>query len=117
MDTTGKKKKEVSAGKSGFVCGLSAAEWGELENWIFNQLQKAKLGLSPIKKITLAAWMMEFGDKHDLPAMYRFLKWGQQAFENFSVVPPDTGICHQVNLEYLAQTVWTKKEKVKITDK
>ena len=44
---------------------------------------------------------------------YRFLKWGQQAFENFSVVPPGTGICHQVNLEYLAQTVWTKKEKVK----
>ena len=44
---------------------------------------------------------------------YRFLKWGQQAFENFSVVPPDTGICHQVNLEYLAQTVWTKKEKIK----
>lgn len=42
---------------------------------------------------------------------YRFLKWGQQAFENFSVVPPDTGICHQVNLEYLAQTVWTKKRK------
>ncbi len=40
---------------------------------------------------------------------YRFLKWGQQAFSNFSVVPPGTGICHQVNLEYLAQTVWTKK--------
>ncbi|MGL4325419.1 MAG: aconitase family protein, partial [Beijerinckiaceae bacterium] len=36
---------------------------------------------------------------------YRFLKWGQQAFENFSVVPPGTGICHQVNLEYLSQTV------------
>ncbi|PTM51784.1 aconitate hydratase AcnA [Phreatobacter oligotrophus] len=46
---------------------------------------------------------------------YRFLKWGQQAFKNFSVVPPGTGICHQVNLEYLAQTVWTKKEKVKKT--
>jgi len=42
---------------------------------------------------------------------YRFLKWGQQAFSNFSVVPPGTGICHQVNLEYLAQTVWTKKGK------
>src|SRR5271165_1117105 len=42
---------------------------------------------------------------------YRFLKWGQQAFSNFSVVPPGTGICHQVNLEYLAQTVWTSKEK------
>ncbi|MFN0218356.1 MAG: aconitate hydratase AcnA [Hyphomicrobium sp.] len=37
---------------------------------------------------------------------YNFLKWGQGAFENFRVVPPGTGICHQVNLEYLAQTVW-----------
>jgi aconitate hydratase len=42
---------------------------------------------------------------------YTFLKWGQDAFSNFSVVPPGTGICHQVNLEYLAQTVWTAKEK------
>jgi aconitate hydratase len=41
---------------------------------------------------------------------YKFLKWGQGAFENFRVVPPGTGICHQVNLEYLAQAVWTKKE-------
>ena len=41
---------------------------------------------------------------------YTFLKWGQTAFDNFSVVPPGTGICHQVNLEYLAQTVWTKEE-------
>ena len=38
---------------------------------------------------------------------YNFLKWGQGAFKNFRVVPPGTGICHQVNLEYLAQTVWT----------
>ena len=38
---------------------------------------------------------------------YAFLRWGQQAFENFRVVPPGTGICHQVNLEYLAQVVWT----------
>ena len=41
---------------------------------------------------------------------YRFLKWGQQAFQNFRVVPPGTGICHQVNVEYLGQTVWTKEE-------
>jgi aconitate hydratase A / 2-methylisocitrate dehydratase len=41
---------------------------------------------------------------------YEFLKWGQTAFDNFRVVPPGTGICHQVNLEYLAQTVWTKDE-------
>ena len=39
---------------------------------------------------------------------YDFLKWGQTAFNNFAVVPPGTGICHQVNLEHLAQTVWTK---------
>ncbi len=39
---------------------------------------------------------------------YEFLKWGSQAFSNFRVVPPGTGICHQVNLEYLSQTVWTK---------
>src|ERR1700735_5013478 len=37
---------------------------------------------------------------------YAFLRWGQSAFDNFRVVPPGTGICHQVNLEYLAQTVW-----------
>ncbi|HEY4635693.1 MAG TPA: aconitate hydratase AcnA, partial [Rhodospirillales bacterium] len=41
---------------------------------------------------------------------YTFLKWGQSAFTNFTVVPPGTGICHQVNLEYLAKTVWTEKE-------
>ena len=44
---------------------------------------------------------------------YTFLKWGQGAFDNFRVVPPGTGICHQVNLEYLARTVWTKKIKEK----
>jgi len=42
---------------------------------------------------------------------YEFLRWGTEAFENFRVVPPGTGICHQVNLEYLARTIWTKKEK------
>ncbi len=38
---------------------------------------------------------------------YSFLKWGQKAFDNFRVVPPGTGICHQVNLEYLSQTIWS----------
>ncbi len=42
---------------------------------------------------------------------YQFLKWGQGAFDNFRVVPPGTGICHQVNLEYLAQTVWTDQDQ------
>ncbi|MCQ4326895.1 aconitate hydratase AcnA [Stutzerimonas stutzeri] len=41
---------------------------------------------------------------------YEFLRWGQQAFHNFKVVPPGTGICHQVNLEYLGQVVWTREE-------
>ncbi|MBI1276096.1 aconitate hydratase AcnA [bacterium] len=41
---------------------------------------------------------------------YEFLRWGSKAFNNFRVVPPGTGICHQVNLEYLAKVVWTKKE-------
>jgi len=41
---------------------------------------------------------------------YAFLRWGQNAFANFRVVPPGTGICHQVNLEYLARTVWTRDE-------
>ncbi|MCK8464769.1 aconitate hydratase AcnA [Aliiroseovarius sp. S1339] len=42
---------------------------------------------------------------------YTFLKWGQSAFNNFRVVPPGTGICHQVNLEYLSQTVWTDEDQ------
>jgi len=41
---------------------------------------------------------------------YRFLRWGQDAFDNFRLVPPGTGICHQVNLEYLSQVVWTTEE-------
>ena len=44
---------------------------------------------------------------------YRFLRWGQQAFRNFRVVPPGTGICHQVNLEYLAKVVWSAEVKGK----
>ncbi len=44
---------------------------------------------------------------------YQFLKWGQEAFDNFRVVPPGTGICHQVNLEYLAQTVWIKRDQTR----
>ena len=40
---------------------------------------------------------------------YSFLKWGQQAFKNFRIVPPGTGICHQVNLEYLSKVVWSEK--------
>ncbi len=48
---------------------------------------------------------------------YKFLKWAQRSFDNFRVVPPGTGICHQVNLEYLSRTVWTRKDKVKVDGK
>ena len=48
---------------------------------------------------------------------YKFLKWAQRSFDNFRVVPPGTGICHQVNLEYLSHVVWTKKEKMKVDGK
>src|ERR1700740_2235034 len=48
---------------------------------------------------------------------YQFLKWAQGSVDNFSVVPPGTGICHQVNLEYISRVVWTKKEKMKIDGK
>lgn len=47
---------------------------------------------------------LEFERNHE---RYVFLKWGQKAFQNFSVVPPGTGICHQVNLEYLGKTIWS----------
>jgi aconitate hydratase len=49
----------------------------------------------------------EFKDNQE---RYEFLKWGQEAFDNFCVVPPGTGICHQVNLEYLAKIVWSSDE-------
>jgi aconitate hydratase len=45
---------------------------------------------------------------------YQFLKWGQSAFQNFSVVPPGTGICHQVNLEYLAKVIWQEKDDAEV---
>jgi len=49
---------------------------------------------------------LEYERNHE---RYAFLRWGQEAFNNFRVVPPGTGICHQVNLEYLAQVVWTSE--------
>ncbi len=51
---------------------------------------------------------LEFERNHE---RYAFLRWGQGAFDNFRVVPPGTGICHQVNLEYLAQVVWATEEQ------
>ena len=48
---------------------------------------------------------------------YKFLKWAARSFSNFRVVPPGTGICHQVNLEYLSQTVWTAPGTVRVDGK
>src|SRR5690554_782834 len=74
--------------------------------------------LSPVDLVIDHSVMVDrFGDEvsfQDNVAMeirrngerYAFLRWGQHAFNNFRVVPPGTGICHQVNLEYLAQSVW-----------
>src|SRR5437764_946716 len=56
----------------------------------------------------------EYRQNHE---RYQFLKWSQKSFDNFRVVPPGTGICHQVNLEYLARTVWTKLDEVKLDGK
>ena len=53
----------------------------------------------------------EFERNHE---RYAFLRWGQEAFDNFRVVPPGTGICHQVNLEYLGKVVWTTEENGRI---
>jgi len=50
---------------------------------------------------------LEFQRNHE---RYAFLRWGQEAFQNFRVVPPGTGICHQINLEYLAQVVWVSTD-------
>ncbi|MFT3987937.1 MAG: aconitate hydratase AcnA [Aestuariivirga sp.] len=63
---------------------------------------------------TLSAFKQNVNLEYDRNGeRYTFLKWGQGAFNNFRVVPPGTGICHQVNLEYLAKTVWTREDKVK----
>lgn len=78
--------------------------------------------LSPVDLVIDHSVMVEhFGDKDAFEKnveieyernmeRYKFLKWGQKAFKNFRVVPPGTGIIHQVNLEYLAKVVWTKEE-------
>ncbi len=75
--------------------------------------------LSPVDLVIDHSVMVDyFGNKEALAAnvareyernaeRYQFLKWGQGAFENFRAIPPGTGICHQVNLEYFARTVWT----------
>ena len=82
-------------------------------------------GINPLNQVDLvidhSVMVENFGDKDAFEKnvkiefernkeRYQFLKWGQKAFKNFRVVPPGTGIVHQVNLEYLAKVVWTKDE-------
>tara|TARA_Y100001954_G_scaffold71254_1_gene78103 strand:+ start:1369 stop:4044 length:2676 start_codon:yes stop_codon:yes gene_type:complete len=82
-------------------------------------------GINPLNQVDLvidhSVMVENFGDKNSFEKnvklefernkeRYQFLKWGQKAFKNFRVVPPGTGIVHQVNLEYLAKVVWTKEE-------
>ena len=82
-------------------------------------------GINPLNQVDLvidhSVMVENFGDKDSFEKnvklefernkeRYQFLKWGQKAFKNFRVVPPGTGIVHQVNLEYLAKVVWTKEE-------
>ena len=78
--------------------------------------------LSPVDLVIDHSLMVDHAGTHEAFAQnvklefernqerYEFLKWGQSAFKNMRVVPPGTGICHQVNLEYLAQVVWTQEE-------
>jgi aconitate hydratase len=71
---------------------------------IDHSVQVDKYGTSKSFEENVALEMDRNGER------YAFLRWGQKAFNNFRVVPPGTGICHQVNLEYLAKVVWTKEE-------
>ena len=71
---------------------------------IDHSVQIDHFGSADAYELNVAKEMSRNGER------YAFLRWGQTAFDNFRVVPPGTGICHQVNLEYLAQVVWTSEE-------
>ena len=84
--------------------------------------------LSPVDLVIDHSVMIDFSGTSDALAKnealefernkerYEFLRWGQQAFDNFRVVPPSTGICHQVNVEHLAQVVWTGDDNLAYPD-
>lgn len=80
-----------------------------------NPLSPVDLVIDHSVMVDRYATAQAFGENVDIEMQrngerYAFLRWGQNAFDNFSVVPPGTGICHQVNLEYLGRTVWTREE-------
>ena len=86
-----------------------------------NPLSPADLVIDHSVQVDNFASSLAFGQNVDLEyernrERYEFLRWGQSAFKNFRVVPPGTGICHQVNLEYLAKVVWTNEEGVAYPD-
>jgi len=86
-----------------------------------NPLSPADLVIDHSVQVDSFASSLAFGKNVDLEyernkERYEFLRWGQNAFKNFRVVPPGTGICHQVNLEYLAKVVWTNDEGVAYPD-
>jgi aconitate hydratase len=79
-----------------------------------NPLSRVDLIIDHSVSIEKFATFTAFGENVEIEMQrnserYQFLKWGKNAFDNFNVVPPGTGICHQVNLEYLAKTVWTER--------
>jgi len=86
-----------------------------------NPLSPADLVIDHSVQVDNFASSLAFGQNVELEyernrERYEFLRWGQSAFRNFRVVPPGTGICHQVNLEYLAKVVWTNEEGVAYPD-
>ncbi len=86
-----------------------------------NPLSPADLVIDHSVQVDSFASSLAFGRNVELEyernrERYEFLRWGQNAFRNFRVVPPGTGICHQVNLEYLAKVVWTNDEGVAYPD-
>jgi aconitate hydratase len=86
-----------------------------------NPLSPADLVIDHSVQVDNFASSLAFGQNVELEyernrERYEFLRWGQGAFKNFRVVPPGTGICHQVNLEYLAKVVWTNDEGVAYPD-
>lgn len=86
-----------------------------------NPLSPADLVIDHSVQVDSFASSLAFGRNVELEyernrERYEFLRWGQNAFRNFRVVPPGTGICHQVNLEYLAKVVWTNEEGVAYPD-
>jgi aconitate hydratase len=79
-----------------------------------NPLSRADLVIDHSVQVDKSGSLAAFQENVDIEMSrnrerYEFLRWGQTAFDNFNVIPPGTGICHQVNLEHLAKTVWTSK--------